>query len=1650
MKFKRTLQRRILLSFIPAVILVIMAGFFLLGAERPESRAIAPGVRFAVFASVVLSTVFMSYLQARAIAKRIEAVAKSAAAIARGQFDERTEVTSDDEVGQLGMAFNQMAAQLTDLIENQELRIGERTRTIEASAEVSRQLSTILNPDELTTAVVEQLKATFNYYHAQIYLLDEAGENLVMAGGTGDVGRTLLVQNHHVPFGKGLVGGAAAAQQPILVPDVSQEPRWLSNPLLPDTKAEAAVPIMRGEQFVGVLDVQNDEVGSLSQHDVDLLSTIASQVAVALQNATLFKQQQQAASLLEKEKERIQTILETISISVAISSVAEGKILYANKSLAQAIGFDQDEIIGQDTPDFYANPADREQFLARLQAQEGVHNYEIQLNRGEDELAWAMVSAQLIEYEGQQAILTTIANINDRKLAEARAVKLANELATVAEVSTVASTRLEPSALLQAVVDRTKEGFGLYHAHILLFNEPKNALVLMAGAGEVGQKMVEEGRQISLAAGGSLIAAAARRKKAVIRNYSTEGEGFMPHPLLAETRAEMAVPIMLEDEVLGVLDVRSEQTGYFSEADAQTYTTLAAQVAVALQNARSFARSEQAVTELQELSRRLTREGWHDYLAQRVEEVAIRYDLQRPATEPKEEETETAAPTQDDHLLAQTLQIQGEPIGQLKVASPKEHDEEAAEIVAAVAERLSVHLENLRLAEQSDIARASAEKRGQELAVINNIVTQISASLDLQHSLQIIVDELATAVNVDQVRVALLQPDGQEMLIIAEHYDAAKSSSALGATIPVAGNALTQQVLATRALTVVEDAQNSSLTEPVHELFRQQGIETVIIIPLVVNDEVIGTIGLDILDKRSVDADSLQLAETIVYQAATAVQNARLFEQTQAALAETELLYTCSTQLNEAANLDAVLKAAVSSALSIGAKSASLLVLDQGGQSNAELGTIVAATAETPHPVNTQYRLPDEFPLSQLWTFNLKDVLFVSDVDSDSRLQDAQKRFCHDAGVRALILMFLTVGNLRLGQITIYWGKPQTFTSADERLYGSIAQQAASVVYNRMLFNQTEEALSETAALYQATTDLNTASTYDEVLTTLRQYTILGHNSIDVSLNYFAHPWNKEKENSPGEIEIVARSSVMFESFPTRYRIDDFPDAIQVLKPDELFVCEDVANDERLDEKSRSLFLNRFQAKGFLLVPLVVGGQWLGFVSGLFAHPMQFPEAELRRVNVLARQAAVSIQTIRLLEQTNLLLASEQRQRQVANNLLEAATHLSETLSEDQLRQIILEQINKILLPDHINFYDWQTADNSLKLERRFLAAEDHQEDDFTLGQVITQVERPELLAVLNENSPLLQYHEGEDGLLREHYALPWFVGSQIAGLIEIYHTARHLTIREEDQLRCEGVVRQAAIAIQNARLYEQTQAALAETEVLYDGLAHIVRSSSEDDVLQALIDSTVLKQFDRANLFLFDHPLRFDEPPGDVTVAAEWQNEGVPSAVPIGTRFPVAHVPFISLLNPEGPMVVNDVFEDDRIDATTKAILEQFGTRSFVVFPLFVGNQWLGVVAGLSITPTYLNEDQLRQANSLVSQATVVMQTTNLFRQEQARAHREHLLREIAAKVRGSTDVDTIMRTAVTEIGRTLGRRSFIKLESSQPANGQTTSGEAQNGATS
>lgn len=175
---------------------------------------------------------------------------------------------------------------------------------------------------------------------------------------------------------------------------------------------------------------------------------------------------------------------------------------------------------------------------------------------------------------------------------EQRVAARTKDLATVAEVGTATSTILETKQLLQTVVDLTKERFNLYHSHIYLIDEKGENLILTAGAGEPGRIMAAEKRSIPVSREQSLVARAARERKGVTVNDVTLAQDFLPNPLLPKTRSELAVPMLVGETLIGVFDIQSDQIGRFTDSDINIQTTLAAQLASSVQNARSYERSK--------------------------------------------------------------------------------------------------------------------------------------------------------------------------------------------------------------------------------------------------------------------------------------------------------------------------------------------------------------------------------------------------------------------------------------------------------------------------------------------------------------------------------------------------------------------------------------------------------------------------------------------------------------------------------------------------------------------------------------------------------------------------------------------------------------------------------------------------------------------------------------------------------------------------------------------------------------------------------------------------------------------------------------------------------------------------------------------------
>lgn len=315
-------------SWIPELQIALIAEYHEDEALQASNRVLQ--ITVGLILLITLIAIFIAFIVTNSITSPITKLVNIADNISHGNLELQAEVVQHDEIGVLAESFNSMTARLRDLIDSLEQRVADRTKALSTSTEVSRRLSTILDEQQLVDEVVNQVQNAFDYYHVHIYLMDNKQEKLIMAGGTGDVGKTMLSQGHTISVGKGLVGRAGETNSPVLVSDTANNPDWLPNPLLPDTRSEIAVPISVGTEVLGVLDVQQNIVDGLKREDVDLLQSIANQAAIAIQNSRTLVSVQERASR--------EQLIASINQKILSENNVESALQVAVREIGRALG----------------------------------------------------------------------------------------------------------------------------------------------------------------------------------------------------------------------------------------------------------------------------------------------------------------------------------------------------------------------------------------------------------------------------------------------------------------------------------------------------------------------------------------------------------------------------------------------------------------------------------------------------------------------------------------------------------------------------------------------------------------------------------------------------------------------------------------------------------------------------------------------------------------------------------------------------------------------------------------------------------------------------------------------------------------------------------------------------------------------------------------------------------------------------------------------------------------------------------------------------------------------------------------------------------------------------------------------------------------
>ncbi|HET9910051.1 MAG TPA: GAF domain-containing protein, partial [Anaerolineales bacterium] len=164
----------------------------------------------------------------------------------------------------------------------------------ETAAEIARDISSSLNLDELLQKAVNLIRTRFHFYHAGVFLKDFTDEFIVIREATGEAGAQLKRASYKLAVGsKSVIGFVAGRGEVLVVNDTARDVTYHFNPLLPDTKSEAAIPLKIGERTVGVLDVQSQETYAFSEDNLRTLQILADQLAVAVVNTELFAETQE-------------------------------------------------------------------------------------------------------------------------------------------------------------------------------------------------------------------------------------------------------------------------------------------------------------------------------------------------------------------------------------------------------------------------------------------------------------------------------------------------------------------------------------------------------------------------------------------------------------------------------------------------------------------------------------------------------------------------------------------------------------------------------------------------------------------------------------------------------------------------------------------------------------------------------------------------------------------------------------------------------------------------------------------------------------------------------------------------------------------------------------------------------------------------------------------------------------------------------------------------------------------------------------------------------------------------------------------------------------------------------------------------------------
>jgi PAS domain S-box-containing protein len=759
-------------------------------------------------------------------------------------------------------------------------------------------------------------------------------------------------------------------------------------------------------------------------------------------------------------------------------------------------------------------------------------------------------------------------------------------------------------------------------------------------------------------------------------------------------------------------------------------------------------------------------------------------------------------PLLHEHKVVSTMTviIQGreEPFGVLGAHTTKQRTftEDDIHFLQAIANVLASAIERKE-------AEGQIVQRNRELLSLQSAGAAIMSSLDPKHVLNAVNSEMVSLLNADACIVSNWN-EADDSISVLSRYDTDQDdkTEVASESYQLARLPLTRQVLIGRI--ALQRTINQADLDPTETAYMHQNrIKTRLLLPMVFQGRVIGLV--DIIDRqteRTFSQQDIALATLIANQAASAIENARFYAETRKILREQIALRQAGAIISSTLDLDAVLNyIAEQMGQIVDVTSVYIFSFEPETKSSTVLAEYIgpeACPAEQTAGLGTTYDLASDFPgTAELLQAGQTDVNHLDDED----LSEPERLHMQQFGAQTTLTIPLQVGGRMIAYAELWESRfKREFSSEEIALCQDIAQQAAIAIGNARLFEQTQEALEETAVLYRVAQTLaqldNEQEMYELVLAEYLQHLGLQQGGVLIF----------DPDKAYGSLKAHMVDGRLIDP-GLRIPVTGNPSYDQLMENMSVVVVQDAPHNTLL-APARDLTL-KLGIKSLLLVPIIARGEVVGALGADSTEENRdFTAREIALVKAMANQLGIAIENIRLYAET------ERRAEQLAV-LHELDRAITTSLHLDNIHFAFARHATRLLAYDRISIALLDGND----MRVTYAVSKDR---DGMAVPVGTTVSRQTSAAgwVVNQGQPLIRHAATDasaaedDGLIgpgiQSSMIIPlrikggvigtWILGSQQVGAYS------------PDELEiAQAMADQLAVAIENARLFDQAEQEISD-----------------------------------------------------------------------------------------------------------------------------------------------------------------------------------------------------------------------------------------------